>query len=365
MNQLVPTEQSKARGLTAVMAQRFEMEPAAFVGAIKQTVIKGNANDAQVAAFLMVAHQYNLNPLTKEIYAFPSNGGIQPIVSIDGWMKLINSHPQFDGMEFEDRIDDQGSLASVTCRIYRKDRSRPTEATEYMAECQRGTDPWKKWPRRMLRHKAAIQCARYAFSFAMMDEDEFDRMRDISPSDRPSVADRFATTQPQITHDEGFNQAHVEAEVSAVIEDQPVSETMPDQQPQSDVPPSSDTEPSDPSSPDQGSAEGGDSGSGESPPSPLVQYAGYLARMLQNFIDDGSVTDKDGCKDAINIAYREATDEAGGGVLTNVSDTVMKKAKSFTGWALDVVDEKKSALQFRSKVCEVANCRPEDLEPQA
>lgn len=184
------------RSLVNSMAARYDMEPNAFVEAIKASVIKGACSNEQFAAFLMVAKEYDLNPLTKEIYAFPDRGGIQPIVSIDGWMKLINSHPQFDGMEFDDTHED-GKLSSVTCRMYRKDRSRPTSVIEYMTECARPTEPWKKWPARMLRHKAAIQAARYAFGFSgIMEPDEYDRMKDVTPAPVQTVADPFGD-EPQ------------------------------------------------------------------------------------------------------------------------------------------------------------------------
>ena len=184
------------RSLVNSMAARYDMEPNAFVEAIKASVIKGACSNEQFAAFLMVAKEYDLNPLTKEIYAFPDRGGIQPIVSIDGWMKLINSHPQFDGMEFDDTHED-GKLSSVTCRMYRKDRSRPISVIEYMTECARPTEPWKKWPARMLRHKAAIQAARYAFGFSgIMEPDEYDRMKDVTPAPVQTVADPFGD-EPQ------------------------------------------------------------------------------------------------------------------------------------------------------------------------
>jgi phage recombination protein Bet len=167
----------EAPSVLASMASRFGMDKRAFEATLRSTVMPGNTSNEQAAAFLLVAHQYNLNPFTKEIYAFPSRGGIQPIVSIDGWMKLINSHPQFDGMEFKDAIDDKGALVSVTCRVFRKDRGHPVEVTEYMAECRRNTDTWKQWPARMLRHKATIQAARYAFGFAgILEPDEAERV---------------------------------------------------------------------------------------------------------------------------------------------------------------------------------------------
>jgi len=173
--------QAKApRGVIATMADKFGMDPRAFESTIKATVMPvGNRvpSNEEIAAFLLVAKKYDLNPFTKEIFAFPAKGGgIQPIVSIDGWLRIINSHPEFDGMEFEDSIDDAGNLTAVTCRIHRKDRTHPTEVTEYMAECRGNSEPWKRWPARMLRHKSAIQCGRYAFGFSgIMDPDEAER----------------------------------------------------------------------------------------------------------------------------------------------------------------------------------------------
>ncbi len=166
------------KSVTADMAARFGMEVNSFESTLANTIIKDSqASKEQVAAFLVVAKQYDLNPFTKEIYAFPARGGgIQPIVSIDGWLKIINSHKNFDGMEFVDDFKD-GKLVSVTCKMYRKDRSHPVSVTEYMSECERSTDPWKKYPARMLRHKAAIQAARYTFSFSgIVDPDEAERI---------------------------------------------------------------------------------------------------------------------------------------------------------------------------------------------
>lgn len=164
-------------GVVAAMARRFDMDPRAFEMTLRATVVPKECSKEQFAAFLLVAKEYDLNPITKEIYAFPSKGGIQPIVSIDGWMKLMNSHPQFDGIEFEDQLTDDGRVISITARVFRKDRSHPISVTEYLAECSRSTDPWKQFPRRMLRHKAAIQAARYAFGFSgIVEPDEAERL---------------------------------------------------------------------------------------------------------------------------------------------------------------------------------------------
>lgn len=188
MNAIVATE---GPSVISAMAERFGMDRRAFEATLMKTVMPAEgATHEQVAAFLLVARKYDLNPFTKEIYAFPAKGGIQPIVSIDGWLKIINDHPQFDGMEFADKVAENGKLEAVTCRIYRKDRAHPVEVTEYMAECKRETAPWKGWPARMLRHKAAIQAARYAFGFSgIMDPDEADRaVESVQASATPTVA---------------------------------------------------------------------------------------------------------------------------------------------------------------------------------
>lgn len=175
---------------------------------LKATAFKGQVSDAQMAALLIVANQYGLNPWTKEIYAFPDkNNGIVPVVGVDGWARIINTHPQFDGMDFEQ--DGQ----SCTCVIYRKDRSHPIRVTEWMDECKRGTGPWQTHPKRMLRHKAMIQAARLAFGYGgIYDSDEAERIVEATtidaqtgevrqaaparPALEPYPADRFAHNLP-------------------------------------------------------------------------------------------------------------------------------------------------------------------------
>ncbi|HDU8617329.1 TPA: phage recombination protein Bet [Morganella morganii] len=161
------------------LAQKLDLaiDEKDLINTLRSTAFKAEATDQQFLALLIVANQYNLNPWTKEIYAFPDRTGIVPVVGVDGWARIINGNKNFDGMEFE--MDDE----SCTCKIYRKDRNHPTSVTEYMSECNRGTQPWKSHPKRMLRHKAMIQCARLAFGFAgIYDQDEAERITEHTPA---------------------------------------------------------------------------------------------------------------------------------------------------------------------------------------
>ena len=182
---------SNQLSVVSKMAERFGMDRQAFESTIKKTIFPSNnqnPTNEQLVSFLLVAGEYDLNPFTKEIYAYPSRGGIQPIVSIDGWLKIINSHPQFNGMEFVDGLDANGKIISITCKIFRKDREHASTVTEYLDECKMPTEPWKKYPARMLRHKAAIQCARYAFSFSgIVDPDEAERIKQGQASEDKSI----------------------------------------------------------------------------------------------------------------------------------------------------------------------------------
>lgn len=166
--------------LTSKLAARLEMgDGAGLIETLKATAFKGQVSDAQMTALMVVANQYGLNPWTREIYAFPDkNNGIVPVVGVDGWSRIINNHPQFDGMDFEQDGE------SCTCIIYRKDRSHPVKVTEYMSECRRPNAlPWNSHPRRMLRHKAMIQCARLAFGYGgIFDQDEAERIVEAVPA---------------------------------------------------------------------------------------------------------------------------------------------------------------------------------------
>jgi len=169
------------KSLTA-LAGRLEISEDEVKQIVINTIMpdKAQTKKEDFVAFLAVANEYGLNPLTKEIYAFKANGGITPIVSIDGWLKIINTHHQFNGMTFRDNRE-EGKLISITCFIHKKGIDHPVEVTEYMDECAKATGPWKQWPARMLRHKATIQCGRYAFGLSgIVDPDEADRIKDAT-----------------------------------------------------------------------------------------------------------------------------------------------------------------------------------------
>jgi phage recombination protein Bet len=165
-------EQPKTSAL-AVMASRLNVELSKLLQTLKSTVFK-NATDDELLALVVVANHYQLDPLLKEIYAFPAKGGgIVPIVSMDGWNKMLIRQESFDGIDFDFTETEDGKPVTCTATIYIKGRSRPVKITEYFAECHRNTDPWNNMPHRMLRNRTLCQASRMAFGFSGVNiEDE-------------------------------------------------------------------------------------------------------------------------------------------------------------------------------------------------
>jgi len=170
--------------LVEAFASRFNVEADKLLPALKATAFKQSGDKSisneQMLSLIVVANRHGLNPFTREIYAFPSNGGIVPIVGVDGWTRIMNENPNFNGIEFrfsDNLITIDGSKPCpewVECAIHRKDREKPTVVREYLDEVYKhNAQPWKSHTKRMLRHKAMIQCARIAFSFGgIYDEEE-------------------------------------------------------------------------------------------------------------------------------------------------------------------------------------------------
>lgn len=233
-----------ARSALQLMAERLNVPTATLKTTLMNTVFKG-AKEDEFVALVIVANEYQLNPLTKEIYAFPAKGGgIVPLISVDGWISIMNRHPMFDGIEFNDIPDEQGKLYAIETIIYRKDRTRAIKVVEYLEECRRNTDPWKNSPARMLRHKSLIQANRIAFGFSGVFDPDNEEIGDIGPSLDPMPMRDITprddaprqTARPPIHHDaatgEVIDEQATQSGDSDIVRDMKaeigVRETVPD-----------------------------------------------------------------------------------------------------------------------------------------
>lgn len=192
-----PAKRTAGSSLVRRFAVKFGIEPERMLETLKATAFRQRGKNGgpppeitneQMVALLTVAERYDLDPFVKQIYAFPNKaGGIEPIVPIDGWIKIIQNHPQFKDMEIY--YPGEGAEMPyqwIGCRIWRKDRELPIDIREFLIECRQNTDPWNEMPTRMLRHKSIIQCGRVAFGLSgIYDPDEGARVNEAIDRGEP------------------------------------------------------------------------------------------------------------------------------------------------------------------------------------
>ncbi len=119
---------------------------------------------------LRLASKHLLDPLSDEISIMETKEGFLPFITIDGWAKLMNQHPQYAGMSLREPIESNSQLpAWMECTIYRNDRILPIVVKEYLEEVMTNHPTWQQMPRRMLRHRVIQQCARLAFGISAQE----------------------------------------------------------------------------------------------------------------------------------------------------------------------------------------------------
>ena len=160
-------------------AERSGMSEESFVDALVQTSLSALITWTQLdlERLLLAAEVNGLSPTGREIFLVPSGGVLEPatvVVGVDGWSRIINTHKQFAGMRFKESDELVDGVPSWTeCTMYRWDRRVPTSVREYLVEVRGVSAGWITHPRRMLRHKAMVQCARLTFGFiGIYDADE-------------------------------------------------------------------------------------------------------------------------------------------------------------------------------------------------
>lgn len=233
MSEIVPARTVGNSTAMANLARVCDVAPDEVYSVLTKMVMP-NASGAEIIAFAMVCAELRLSPLRREVYAMKNRSGqFAAIVSIDGWLRLINENPQYDGMEieFEDNPN-TGKPYSCTVRMHHKKRSHPIVVTEFYDEVRRNTEPWTQHPRRMLRHRTIIQAARVAFGFAgVLDPDEVDGLETVpatpaataalSPTGRLNARLAAARQQP------AERPPIVDAEVQPDPEPEPTPDTNP------------------------------------------------------------------------------------------------------------------------------------------
>lgn len=132
-----------------------------MLSALRNSVAPGLTNE-EFRLFAEMVRSTGLNPITKEIWAIKAGGRLQLMTGINGFLRIANSHPAYDGMEVSYEWDGK-QLVSCTVKVHRKDRKYPSVATAYMSEYSKPSPIWKTMPSIMLSKCAKSLAIREAF----------------------------------------------------------------------------------------------------------------------------------------------------------------------------------------------------------
>lgn len=169
--------------------ERSGMSEQSFVTLLTQTALAPLVTwtGSDLEHLLITCERHGLNPVGREVFMLRPGDPLANeslatpalvVLGVDGWSRILNSHKAFAGMQFKESaqlID--GVPAWAECTLHRWDRRVPTRVREYLIEVRGAGQAWLTHPRRMLRHKALVQCARLAFGLVgVYDSDEAERI---------------------------------------------------------------------------------------------------------------------------------------------------------------------------------------------
>ena len=176
---------------------------------IKKTVAV-NATNEELGMFLSLCSNYDLDPFAKEIWCIKMGGKTIITTSRDGYLKIANRNPAYDGMVSDvvregDKFLRQGTeinhaysanrggIIGAYALVYRKDRRIPTYFFAPFDEyCKRDNGTWRQYPSAMIIKVAESMALKRAFSISGLVTEE-----EIGTGQGQKIAPQPAMTEAQ------------------------------------------------------------------------------------------------------------------------------------------------------------------------
>jgi phage recombination protein Bet len=142
--------------------------------------------------FMHLAKTYQLDPFQKEIFCWKYKGDITIMTSRDGYLKIANRHPEFDGLvsdvvhkndSFQRTLEgvqhkygaDRGSIVGAYALVYRKDRKYPIYVFAPYEEYRADKKVWIQYPSAMILKVAESMALKRGFSVSgLVSREEMD-----------------------------------------------------------------------------------------------------------------------------------------------------------------------------------------------
>lgn len=201
----VVNDSGSAKDLVARFAERYGFREDELLNTLAQTAFRQQNGSVptreQMLSLLAVADSYGLNPFIRQVWALSDRkGGVLPVISVDGWVCIMNSYQESDGIEFgypDELIQFDEDMKPchpwIECTVHRKDREHAIRVREYLDELYRPAvikngkkfpGPWQTCPKRMLRHKSQIQAIRISYGLSgLFEPDEAERLLETQMGD--------------------------------------------------------------------------------------------------------------------------------------------------------------------------------------
>lgn len=169
---------------------------------IKKTVAQ-NADPDEFKTFMYLCQAYNLDPLKKEIYFLKYGGKSTILTSRDGYLKIANTNPNFDGIESDvvyqgDTLTkrDDGSLhisygqdhlnfnksklSGAFCTVFRKDRAKSTTVFVSIKDYyKKDALVWQQYTNAMILKVAEAMALKRAFAISgLVTKEEIEDKKD-------------------------------------------------------------------------------------------------------------------------------------------------------------------------------------------
>lgn len=187
---------------------------------IRNTVAIG-ATDDELKMLLYLSKEYNLDPLKKEIYFIKYGGKSSILTSRDGYLKIANLNPNFDGLESDvvyhgDKLTkrsdgslhieygaehlsfDKTKLIGAYCSVFRKDRSKAITVFVSLKDYyKRGAPIWEQYINAMILKVAEAMALKRAFSISGLVTKEEIEGKELDIDHEQTVLEDQVVTEAQ------------------------------------------------------------------------------------------------------------------------------------------------------------------------
>ena len=189
---------------------------------IRNTLAK-DANKGEFEMFMHLAKTYQLDPFQKEIFFWKYSGDTTIMTSRDGYLKIANRHPEFNGMDsgviypgdtFEkkkDGVKHELNVENLNKRpvgayavVYRNDREQPTIVVVPFNDYNKDSKVWNNYPTAMIQKVAESMALKRAFSVSGLVSKEEMETEQTPDYDNPYNNYNNAPTK-DVTPDKGNN----------------------------------------------------------------------------------------------------------------------------------------------------------------